>query len=320
MTTPRPFRFGVLAGGRDTRQEWLALARRAEALGYATLLVSDHLHTPMAPLAALTSAAEATTTLRVGCHVFANDLRNPVMLAREAATIDLLSGGRLELGLGTGYWAPDYARTGIAFDPPGVRVSRFAEAVQVLSGALAAAGGAAAEPFAFAGAHYTVRDLTLRPRPVQRPRPPLVIGGAGRRVLALAARHADIVGFVMRSTPAGGFDLSTVSPAAFDRAVAWVRETAGARFGALELSVFVPVAEVTDTAPAAAAARLESLSILDGLPREELLETPMALIGSVDHICDVLRQRRERFGFSYPVIFATAMERFAPVVARLAGT
>ena len=282
--------------------------------------MGDHVQTRLAPLAALMCAAEATTTLRIGCHVFANDLRNPVMLAKEAATLDLLSGGRLELGLGTGYWAPDYASTGIPHDPPGVRVSRLAEAVQVIKGAFAAASGAGAEPFAYSGDYYAVRDLTLRPKPMQRPHPPLVIGGAGRRVLSLAARQADVVGFVMRSTPAGGFDLSTVSPEAFDRAVEWARRAAGAQLGERELSVFVPIVQVTDEPPRAAAVALpRPWSILEGLTEDELLATPMALIGSVAHICDLLRSRRQRFGFSYPVISGQAMEGFAPVVAQLTG-
>ena len=182
------------------------LARSAEALGYATFLVADHVHLSLAPIAALTAAAEATSTLRVGSYVFANDFRHPVLLAREAATIDVLSGGRLELGLGTGFWHADYEQLGLPLDPPGVRVARLGEALQILKGALAGE-----EPFSFSGAHYAVKDLVFRPQPVQRPRPPIAVGGGSRRLLALAAREADIVTVTARTTSGGGFDLTSRS-------------------------------------------------------------------------------------------------------------
>jgi probable F420-dependent oxidoreductase len=312
---PRPFRFGVLTGGAPAREAWLERVRQVEDLGYSTLVLADHVHTGLAPLAAMVAAAEATTTLRIGSHVFANDFRNPVLLAKEAASIDLLSGGRLELGLGTGFWRVDYDRTGIALDPPGVRVSRFAEAVQVIKRAFDDG------PFSFAGTYYTIRDLDLRPKPVQRPRPPIVIGGGGRRMISLAAREADIVSIGARTTAEGGFDFSSISPEAFEEAVAWVRQAAGARADTLELSVLANQVEVSDEGPRKAAERqLVALRrFTDQVTVDQLLASPKAILGTVDDIVETLLARRRRYGLSYIVISGQAVAEFAPIVARLAG-
>ena len=314
MPEPRPFRFGVLTGGAPSRAEWVGQARRAEELGYSTLLLSDHVGTALAPIAALATAAAATTTLRIGSQVFGNDFRHPVLLAKEAATLDLLSEGRLELGLGTGYSKADYDQTGIPLEPPGVRVSRFAEAVRIIKGAQSE------EPFSFSGTYYTVRDLALRPKPAQRPHPPIVIGGAGRRILSLAAREADIVSINVRTTAEGQFDQTSFSPEAVAQAVEWVRRAAGARFGDRELSVLVPFVQVTNGGRRHAAEQLLQRRRLVGqMTADQLLETPKTLLGSVDDICEALTAHRQRLGLSYPVIFAQHMEAFAPVVARLAG-
>lgn len=321
MATPRPFRFGLSTRGASSREAWRSLARRAEELGYATLLISDHVYTGLAPIAALVAAAEATTTIRLGCYVFGNDFRHPVFLAKEAATIDVLSAGRLELGLGTGWLRIDYDTTGIPLDPPGVRVSRFAEAVHVVKGCLAD------EHFSFAGAYYTIRDVSLIPRSVQRPHPPIVIGGGSRRLLTIAARGADVVGLNFRTTAEGDFDPTDFSAEATAQKVEWVKDAAGERFGELELNIYAPFVAVADGDPRRAAEPiLEAWGMADTLSVDQFLESPQTLVGSVDRIVETLQARRERFGISYVVVrdsdegsAVSTMEAFAPIVARLAG-
>jgi probable F420-dependent oxidoreductase len=319
MHRHRPFRFGVLAFGAESGQEFVALARRSEALGYATFAMADHLSSKLAPIAAMATAAATTTTLRVGCGVFANDLRNPVVFAQEMASLDVLSDGRLELGLGTGYAREDYEWTGIPLDPPGVRVARLAEAVQVVK-AFFGPG-----PVDFVGRYYTVRGLQPIPQPVQRPHPPILIGGGGRRMLELAVREADIVGINVRTTPAGAFDWASVTPDATDEKVTWVRDAAGARWAELELHTLVPCVAITDDPWRAAQGFIDRWDTVPGremgsaLSVDELLTSPMALIGSEDHIVETLLARRERFGITYLSVFPSAIEAFAPVVARLAG-
>ncbi|MEA2596534.1 MAG: hypothetical protein QOF01_3003 [Thermomicrobiales bacterium] len=312
-TGSRPFRFGVLTPGAESRKAWTALARRVEELGYATLSVDDHLYNRLGSIAAMLGAAEATTTLRIGSCVFANDFRHPLILAKEAATLDVLSGGRLELGLGTGYARTDYEQSGIALDPPRVRVDRFAEAVWVIKAAFGDG------PVAFAGEHYRVEGIDLLPKPVQRPHPPLLIGGGSRRMLALAARGADIVGINVKTTPDGGFDLGSITPEATDRKVEWVREAAGERFRALELHMLAPFVAITDEPRAVAAEMLRVWGIADAIAPEELLASPHALIGSEEELVTALQERRERYGVSYVTVFEPALEAFAPVAARLAG-
>ena len=174
MAHPRKFRFAaqLSKAPEGTATSWAEQARKVEDLGYSTLLVPDHFGDQLAPVPALMAAADATTSLRIGTLVFDNDYRHPFVLAKEAATLDLLSGGRLELGLGAGWMRTDYDESGIAYDRPGLRVDRFAEGVAVVAGLLQADG-----PFSFSGTHYTVTEHTLTPRPVQRPRPPLILGG-----------------------------------------------------------------------------------------------------------------------------------------------
>jgi probable F420-dependent oxidoreductase len=313
MDHHRRFRFGVLASGAPSRDAWVAQARRAEALGYATIAIEEHLDSALAPIAALQAAAEATTAIRVGSCVFANDFRHPVLLAKEVASLDVLTEGRLEFGFGTGYARDDYARPGIPFDPPGVRVARFAEAVQIVK---AAFGGGSVS---FAGTYYEVRDVDLLPKPVQRPHPPLLIGGGSRRILALAAREADIIGINVRTTAEGGFDWGSITPAATDQKVAWVREAAGERFARLELHTLAPFVTVTDDLRGAAATMLAAWGVADRVGVDELLATPHALIGTEDEIVAGLRAGRERYAISYVTVFAPAMEAFAPIVRRLAG-
>ena len=309
---PHPFRFGIQAGGPADAAGWRALARRAEDLGVSSLTVADHLDDQLAPVAAIAPAAAATTTLRVGALVFCNDYRHPAVLAKEAATLDVLSEGRLELGLGAGWMTTDYEQAGIPLDPPGTRIDRLAEAIGVIRGLL---GGGAVHHH---GEHYRIDGLVGTPRPVQQPHPPLLIGGGGRRILSLAGREADIVG-VNVDLRAGRIDERagpTATVEATDRKITWIREAAGDRFAALELQVRVHVAMISDDRPGVAAVMGPAL----GIEPEAALASPHALVGSVDEICDQLVERRERWGISYIGFGADALDAMAPVIARLAGT
>jgi len=307
----RPFRFGVTAPTPGPGTDWATRARRVEQLGYATLVVPDHFRDHLAPVPALTAAALATTRLRVGSLVFSNDFRHPVVLAKEAATIDVLSGGRFELGLGAGWLRSEYDQAGIPFDAPATRVERLEEAVTIIKGLLAG------ERVTFSGRHYTIADLEGRPTPIQRPHPPIAIGGGGRRTLTLAAREASIVGLVPRARRDGsGLDMTDLSDAATREKIDWVRAAAGARFDALELHALVQAVAVGGQRTVAA----DQLADRFKVALEVVLETPYVLLGTIEQICDTLRQRRERYGISYVTVFERDMEAFAPVVERLAGT
>ena len=309
----RPFRFGVLSFGASSGAEWRELARRAEALGYATLSVDEHMDRALAPIPAMLSAAEATERLRVGSCVVANDFRHPTLLAKEIATIDVLSGGRVEFGLGTGYAPVDYEQAGVQLDPAGVRVARLEEAVRLLKSAFTG------NPVTFAGEHYRVRDFELMPPPVQRPRPPLLIGGGSRRILSLAGRDADIVGLNVRTTPDGGMDFASLSPEATAEKMTWVRLAAGERLANLEIQLLASRTAVTDTPRRVAEEMRAAWRMGDETSVADVLATPHTLIGSVDAIVDKLRETRERFAVSYVTVLEPAMDVFAPVVARLAG-
>lgn len=312
MSTPRPFRFGVQEHRAPNAKAWREKARLVETLGYKTLYLPDHFGDQLSPIAALMSAADATTTLRVGSLVFDNDYRHPVVLAKEAATLDLLSEGRLDFGLGAGWQVSDYEQTGIPFDPPGLRIERMAEALQIIKSFFA--GGSVS----FTGKHYKVDAVEAAPVPVQKPHPPIVLGGGGKRMLHLAGREADIVsinfnlseGRVNRNLVRTGLAEAT------DEKVAWIKEGAGDRFPAIELSVTVFVANVTDDRDTVAGALAAGLRSEPG----EVLQTPHFLIGTVEQIIEDLQSRRQRFGISYVVVPDEAAVSLAPVVERLTGT
>ncbi len=311
MSAPRRFRFGLQASTAPSRTAWVEIARKAEDLGYAVLTVADHLDDQFATTPALMAAADATTTLRVGSLVYATDYHHPVVLAKEAATIDVLSDGRFELGLGAGWMREDYEGAGIDFDPAGRRIARLAEAVTVIKGLFAD------DPCAFAGEHYRIA-MDGRPKPVQRPHPPILIGGGGRSVLTLAGREADIIGLNI-DLRSGRIDASagpTATAEATDEKLRWIRDAAGDRFADIELQVRIHLALVTDDLPAVA----EAMSPAFGLTPEQGLETPHALVGSVDQIVETCLARRERHGISLIGLSLDSMEMMAPVVARLAGT
>lgn len=311
MSHPRPFRFGVQCTTVGSRHEWVELARKVEALGYSTLTMPDHFTDQLAPVPALQSAADATTTLRVGALVFDNDYKHPVVLAKELATLDVLSDGRLEIGLGAGWQISDYEQSGIPYDPPGVRIDRFLEGLAVIRGALGP------EPFSFSGEHYTITGYNGLPKPVQQPAPPILIGGGGPRVLRIAAREADIVG-VNPSLTAGVIDQRTFATAtaeSTDEKLAIVREAAGDRLDRIELNVRTFMVMVTDDVTHS----LEAVANFAGSEPEAVNQSPYALVGPPSKLIEDLLARRERWGFSYVIVGQSEIEAFAPVVAELAG-
>ena len=246
--------------------------------------------------------------------VLDNDFRHPVVLAKEAATLDALSGGRLELGLGAGWLREEYDQAGMPFDAGGVRVGRLEESLRVLKGLFAGS------PFTFSGTHYSINGLRSFPEPVQRPHPPILVGAGSRRMLGIAGREADIVGILPKALPDGTIseDMQERSPETIARKVDWIREAAGDRFAEIELSMIVSVIVADDHR--AVAERVAAKRGWGATGAERVLEMPSLLLGSLDRIADELRARRERFGFSYYVVSDEDMEAFSPVVERLSGT
>jgi probable F420-dependent oxidoreductase len=308
---PRPFRFGVAFRSATSHDDWVEQARKLEDLGYAILLATDHFETvDISSTIALMAAAEATSTLRVGSFVFNNDLRHPALLAKDAATLDFLSGGRFELGLGPGYLPEDYERSGIALDRPGVRIARMEESLHVLKGLFSD------EPVTFSGKYYTIKNMQGLPKPIQKPYPPIYIGGGGKRVLSVAAREADIIGLTAVLKEGGtGFNMADIIEEATAQKIEWVRQAAGDRFTQLEINSFVFITQVTDQREMVAGHMASHF----GLSTEQVLASPHCLIGSIEQICEDLLYRRERYGISYITVLKDHIDAFAPVVARLTG-
>lgn len=309
-----PFRFGVSARGLDGPNQWTALARRVEALGYDTFSVADHLvEGLLPPFVALAAAAAATDRMRLGTLVLNNDLRHPAMTAREAAALDVLGGGRVELGLGAGHSRPEYEQIGLPFDDAAVRVARLEESATIVNRLLRG------ETVTSEGDYYQFREHALWPRPIQE-KLPLLIGGNGRRLLRLAAREADIVGFTgMGRTLEDGqrHEPTGFGPVAVDERVALVRAEAGGRLADLEFHALVQSVVVAEDREGEAAAMVERLA---PLTVEDILGSPFLLIGTADEIREELRAHRERFGFSYFTVFEKDYETFAPIASSLAGT
>ena len=302
----RPFRFAVRAVGPRSADGWSGLARRAEELGYSALLMPDHLIDQLSPVPALAYAAAVTTRLRLGVHVFANDYRDPVMLAREAATLDVLSRGRLEFGIGAGWMPSDYRQLGIAYDEPKVRIDRLVEAIGIFKRLFAG------ERVDHQGAHYRLAGAHLGMDAVQRPHPPLVIGGGGPRMLRIAARDADIVSFIPQMSPEGRPRIREATADATATKVARVREAAGTRIDALELCAWVAHVNVAEAKRPVAAVGAGLEALVAGL-----IGTPYLLAGTRAGIREGLERYRERLGISYWTIPATAMEEFAPIAHEL---
>ena len=318
MTNPHPFRFGLLGESVRSATELVDTARRAEVAGFATFLIRDHfIEEPfghqLAPLAALATVAAATDRLRVGSLVICNDYRHPVLLAKEVATLDLLSGGRFELGLGAGFSRPEYEQAGLPYDPPGVRVDRFEEALRVLKGLFGT------EPFTFSGSFYRVTDLDSFPKPIQQPHPPILVGAGGRRMLSIAAREADIIGILTVTVGTGRRlpDPSGLLAENIAEKIEWIRQEAGSRFDNIELSIVGSVVIAENRREAAE--RLARERGWDSMSADQVLEMPSIFIGSVEQIVDQMQVRRERYGISYYVVTDRSMEMVAPIVARLAG-
>jgi probable F420-dependent oxidoreductase len=307
---PKQFRFGISVRDAASRSEWREKAQRIEALGFDTMLTADHLADGMfPPLTALLAAADATTRLRVGTLVINNDFRHPVLLAREAATVDLLSEGRFELGLGAGHMKHEYDEAGLAFDGPATRVARMAESADIIRRLLDG------DEVTHDGTFYRVRGHRSAPLPVQQP-VPMLIGGNGPRVLSLAARLADIVGFTGFSQVEGerGVSLTRFTDSGLATQVALVREAAGDRFDRLELQTLVQGVTLPDDRRAAAE---QVQPLVPGLGIDEILASPYVLIGTVEEIAQQLRDRREKFGISYLVVFERDLDAMAEVRACL---
>ena len=292
----KPFQFLAEAREPVSARELGDRARRAEATGYHALVIPDHLLDQLSPVPAMAVIAAATTRLRVSAFVLNNDLRHPAVLAQDLASLDVLSGGRLEIGIGAGWNAPEYRAIGLPFEAVGTRVARLEEAVAVLKGSFGPG------PFSYAGQHYTITELDGRPKPIQRPHPPLFIGGGGRWLLSLAGREANIVGLAPRLLPGVRGDPSSITIAATEEKIAWVREAAGARFDRLELNIYPSMSPVvvTDHARPAASRLANRLAKRTGVEVSpgDLLDSPHIFIGSVDELVDKLRSLRERLGVS----------------------
>jgi probable F420-dependent oxidoreductase len=306
-----PFRFGIQLDNPVPGTTWAQTAKRAEDLGYESILVQDHFEEQLGPIAALAAAAAATTTVRLGALVFGNDYRHPVVLAKEMASIDVLSGGRLQLGIGAGWMRTDYERAGLSYDRPGTRIERLIEAIDVIEGLFGAG------PFSYDGAHYRLDGLDGLPKPIQA-RPPLLIGGGGKRMLTFAARRADIVGVTanLRSGEVSKDAIDDSLGAAYDEKLTWVRAAAGDRFDDLELSSLAMVTSVTDDR----AGMLDAIGEMFESTPDRVAESPAVLVGTTDEIAESLEERRDRWGFNYPVVQQDALEDFAPVVAKLHDT
>ncbi len=312
MSKARPFRFSAQEHRAQSAKQWKERARALEAMGYSTLYLPDHFGDQVGPIAGLMAAADATTTLRIGSLVFDNDYRHPVVLAKEAASLDLLSDGRFDFGIGAGWMMSDYEQSGIPYDSPGTRIERMAEALTIFKRFFA--GG----EFSFEGKHYTINGLEGAPAPVQKPHPPIVIGGGGRKMLELAAREADTVNvnFDLREGKPGRRLAQTGLASVTDEKLGWIREAAGERMEQIELGVWTFMANVTDDRDGVA----EMLAPAMGFGPADVLEVPHFMLGTADQIAEEIIARRERYGISHIVVPGDAADSLAPVVKRLAGT
>lgn len=307
----RPFRFGVQSSSAKTRADWLDIARRTEDQGYSCLTMPDHYDEQLAPVPALMTAANVTTTLRIGALVWDNDYKHPAVLAKELATMDVLCDGRLELGIGAGWMISDYEQMGMPYDSAKIRIDRFVEGIKVIKGAMAQG------PFSFSGEHYTITEYNGTPKPIQAPCPPILIGGGGKRVLSIAAREADIIGInaTMSAGVVGADTFLTMTAQAVDEKVDIVRVVAGARLADIEMNVRAFLVNITDDAAGAAA----DIAAMIGVEPRMVEETPFALVGPPSKLIEDLIAGRERWGLSYIIVGDDQIDAFAPVVSALNG-
>ena len=313
---PTPFRF--LADAREVGSiaDLTETSRRAEALGIDTLVVPDHLIPQLGPIAGMAAIVAVSDRLRVSGFVLNNDLRHPAVLAQELASIDVLSGGRLDVAIGAGWNRAEYEAIGVPFDPTRVRQARLAEAIAVLKGCFGPG------PFSFSGEHYTITEYDAHPTPIQQPHPPILIGGGGRRTLTLAAREADIVGFAPRILPVGAPDPASITVDGTREKVGWVREAAGDRFDDLILNIYPSgvAPAIVDDPLRRAAEFAESLTQRSGvsISAEEVLDSPHFFVNTVDGFVEKFTRLRSELGISS--IMVGNLGELDPVVERLAGT
>jgi probable F420-dependent oxidoreductase len=313
-TTPqdlRPFRFGIQASKAASRTEWVELAKTCEDHGFSSLTMPDHFTDQLAPMPALMSAADATSKLKIGALVWDNDYKHPVVLAKELATLDLLSDGRLEIGIGPGWMLTDYEQSGIVYDRPGVRIDRFLEGLEIIKRAMTG------EKFSFTGAHYKITDYISAPLPVQRPCPPILIGGGGKRVLTLAAKLADIVGInpSMKDGVVNAETISHMTAEAVSEKIEIVRNGAGERFSQLELNIRTFLVNIRENAQEA----IDGTANMFKVDPSMVANSPFALMGPPAKIAEDLLARRERWGLSYIIVGGEDVNTFAPVIKILAG-
>jgi probable F420-dependent oxidoreductase len=321
----RPFRFGVQSYTATSGDHWRSQARRAEELGFSAFHLADHVIGPgpalaamnhpvqdVAAIPAMAVAAEATSTIRIGCRVLCVDYRNPVMLAKELATLDFFSGGRLDIGLGAGWLAGEYAAMGVGFDRAGVRLDRLEDTISLLRASFTDGELDIDTP------HVHAVGFEAVPKPVQRPMPPLMIGGGSRRVLGIAGREADIVSlnFDNSSGKIGPAGVGSSTAEITAQKIEWIKAGAGERFADVEIEIGAYFTVVTDQREAT----LEKMAPMLGLTPEQFGEHPHALVGSVDAICDQLQARREAYGISYVTFGSSVVDAVAPIVERLTGT
>ncbi len=306
----KPFRFGIQLRNAETGTAWRALARQAEDCGYSTLFMPDHFGETWSPTVPLTVAAEATTSLKIGALVYDNDYRHPLVLSRDVAAMDVMFPGRVEFGIGAGWMTTDYEQSGIPLDSPKVRIERMGEAIEVIRKLWTD------ESVTHSGPHYNLVGAQCFPRPATSGGPKLIVGGGGPKVLAMAARYADIIG-VNPELTSGVAGVEAAKTAVADRyleRIGWIKAAAGDRFESIELQILGAIEQITpDRADYAS-----KVAPLFGLEPSAALDMPIAMVGTVDEVCDDLIRRREQFGFNYVVVHD--LEAFAPVVARLAGT
>lgn len=309
----RPFRFGVQASNASSAREWAELAKRVEGAGFDVLTMPDHFTQQLAPVPALMAAMDATTTLRTGALVFDNDYKHPVVLAKELATMDLLSDGRTEIGLGAGWMISDYEQAGIPYDSPKVRIDRFVEGLRIIKGVMTDG------PFSFSGEHYTVTNYEGFPKPVQKPCPPILIGGGGKRVLTLAAREADIIGIngTLTAGVVGPEALATMTAGSVDEKVAIVAQAAAdaGRLADIEMNIRTFFVKVTNEREKT----VDGISSMFGVDKDMIDSSPFALIGSVEYCVEELIARREKWGFSYTIVGGENVDECEPIVAALRG-
>jgi probable F420-dependent oxidoreductase len=313
MAKVKPFRFAAGIRSTDHRAEFVDAVREVEGLGYSALMLSDHLVNQFAPISALSVAAAVTQTLRIGTFVFNNDLRHPVVLAQELATLDRLSDGRLEIGMGAGWNVPEYVAAGIPYDPGATRIDRMAESMTIMKGLFADG------PVDFQGRFYRVKGFDDFPRPIQRPHPPFFVGGGSPKLLRFAAQNADIVGIAPRVLPDGKADVVGCTLAGSEKKVAIIREAAGARFDQLEINTYPSLAgKVTDQARPAAREVADRLRRRYGveLSEQDILESPHVFIGSIDSLVEKFQMLNERLGINH-IFVGDEYKDFAPLVERL---